>query len=132
GWTQEVLGPFGLFWSGCAGALVATLFTFLPSFIFILAGAPLVEATRGDLRLTAVLSAISAAVVGVIVSLGALFAAHVFHLDQALPRWDWLALLIAVAATIALVRFKVSTVRLVLACAIAGLVISYMPIRPVF
>jgi chromate transporter len=132
GWTQEVLGPFGLFWSGCAGALVATFFTFLPSFIFILAGAPLVEATRGDLRLTAVLSAISAAVVGVIVSLGALFAAHVFHLDQALPRWDWLALLIAVAATIALVRFKVSTVRLVLACAITGLVISYMPIRPVF
>jgi len=132
GWTQEVIGPFGLFWSGCAGALVATFFTFLPSFIFILAGAPLVEATRGDLRLTAVLSAISAAVVGVIVSLGALFAAHVFHLDQALPRWDWLALLIAVAATIALVRFKVSTVRLVLACAITGLVISYMPIRPVF
>ncbi|MFM7524798.1 MAG: chromate efflux transporter [Betaproteobacteria bacterium] len=132
GWTQEVLGPFGLFWSGCAGALVATFFTFLPSFIFILAGAPLVEATRGDLRLTAVLSAISAAVVGVIVSLGALFAAHVFHLDQALPRWDWLALLIAVAATIALVRFKVSTVRLVLACGITGLVISYMPIRPVF
>ncbi|MBM3930820.1 MAG: chromate efflux transporter, partial [Sphingomonadales bacterium] len=57
GWTQEVLGPLGLFWSGCAGALVATFFTFLPSFILILAGAPLVEATRGDLRLTAVLSA---------------------------------------------------------------------------
>jgi len=132
GWTQEVLGPFGLFWSGCAGAVVATFFTFLPSFIFILAGAPLVEATRGGLRLTAVLSAISAAVVGVIVSLGALFGAHVFHLDQALPRWDWLALLIAVAATIALVRFKVSTVRLMLACAITGLVISYMRIRPVF
>jgi chromate transporter len=112
--------------------LVATVFTFLPSFVFILAGAPLVEATRGNLRLSAVLGAISAAVVGVIVSLGALFAAHVFHLEQAIPRWDWLAIMIASAATLALVRFKVSTVRLVLACAITGLVISYVPIRPVF
>jgi chromate transporter len=132
GWTQEVFGPFALFWAGCAGALVATVFTFLPSFVFILAGAPLVEATRGNLRLSAVLGAISAAVVGVIVSLGALFAAHVFHLEQAVPRWDWLAIMIAAAATLALVRFKVSTVRLVLACAITGLVISYVPIRPVF
>ncbi|MCE2832369.1 MAG: chromate efflux transporter [Oxalobacteraceae bacterium] len=132
GWTQEVFGPFGLFWSGCAGALVATFFTFLPSFVFILAGAPLVEATRGNLRLSAVLSAISAAVVGVIVSLGALFAAHVFRLEQALSRWDWLAILITSVAAIALVRFKVSTVRLLLACAITGLVISYAPIRPVF
>ena len=132
GWTQEVFGPFALFWAGCAGALVATVFTFLPSFVFILAGAPLVEATRGNLRLSAVLGAISAAVVGVIVSLGALFAAHVFHLEQAVPRWDWLAIMIAAAATLALVRFKVSTVRLVLACAITGLVISYAPIRPVF
>jgi chromate transporter len=132
GWTQEVFGPFTLFWAGCAGALVATVFTFLPSFVFILAGAPLVEATRGNLRLSAVLGAISAAVVGVIVSLGALFAAHVFHLEQAVTRWDWLAIMIAAAATLALVRFKVSTVRLVLACAITGLVISYAPIRPVF
>ena len=132
GWTQEVFGPFGLFWSGCAGALIATFFTFLPSFVFILAGAPLVEASRGNLRLSAVLSAISAAVVGVIVSLGALFAAHVFRLEQPLSRWDWLAILIASVAAIALVRFKVSTVRLLLACAITGLVISYAPIRPVF
>lgn len=132
GWTQEVFGPFALFWAGCAGALVGTVFTFLPSFVFILAGAPLVEATRGDLRLSAALGAISAAVVGVIVSLGALFAAHVFHLEQAVTRWDWLAIMITAAATLALVRFKVSTVRLVLACAITGLVISYAPIRPVF
>ncbi|NDC09357.1 MAG: chromate efflux transporter [Oxalobacteraceae bacterium] len=132
GWTQEVFGPFSLFWSGCAGALVATFFTFLPSFVFILAGAPLVEATRGNLRLSAVLTAISAAVVGVIVSLGALFASHVFRLGQPLSRWDWLAMLIASVAAVALVRFKVSTVRLLLACAITGLVISYAPIRPVF
>jgi chromate transporter len=71
-------------------------------------------------------------VVGVIVSLGALFAAHVFHLEQALARWDWLAILIATAASVALLRFKISAVRVLLACAITGLVISYSPIRPVF
>lgn len=132
GWTHEVLGPLTVFWSGCAGALVATFFTFLPSFVFILAGAPLVEASRGHPQLNAILSAISAAVVGVIVSLGALFAAHVFHLGQALARWDWLAILIATAASVALLRFKISAVRVLLACAITGLVISYAPIRPVF
>lgn len=132
GWTHEVLGPLTLFWSGCAGAIVATFFTFLPSFVFILAGAPLVEASRGHPQLNAILSAISAAVVGVIVSLGALFAAHVFHLEQALARWDWLAILIATAASVALLRFKISAVRVLLACAITGLVISYAPIRPVF
>jgi len=132
GWTHEVLGPLTLFWSGCAGALVATFFTFLPSFVFILAGAPLVEASRGHPQLNAILSAISAAVVGVIVSLGALFAAHVFHLEQVLARWDWLAVLIATAASVALLRFKISAVRVLLACAITGLVISYAPIRPVF
>lgn len=132
GWTHEVLGPLTVFWSGCAGAIVATFFTFLPSFVFILAGAPLVEASRGHPQLNAILSAISAAVVGVIVSLGALFAAHVFHLEQVLARWDWLAILIATAASVALLRFKISAVRVLLACAITGLVISYAPIRPVF
>jgi chromate transporter len=68
----------------------------------------------------------------VIVSLGALFAAQVFHLDLALTRWDWLAILIALAATVALLRFKLSAPRVLLACAITGLVISYAPIRPVF
>jgi chromate transporter len=132
GWSREVFGPFALFWSGCAGALVATFFTFLPSFVFILAGAPLIEATRQQPRIAAALNAISAAVVGVIVSLGGVFAVHVFHLAASPARWDWLSILIATVATIALLRFKAGAARLVLACAITGLVISYAPIRPVF
>ena len=132
GWSREVFGPFSLFWSGCAGALVATFFTFLPSFVFILAGAPLIEATRQQPRVAAALNAISAAVVGVIVSLGGVFAVHVFHLAASPARWDWLSILIATVATIALLRFKAGAARLVLACAITGLVISYAPIRPVF
>ncbi len=132
GWTKEVFGPLSLFWSGCAGALVATFFTFLPSFVFILAGGPLVEATRDNLRLTAPLTSITAAVVGVIVSLAVFFALHVFHLELPPARWDWISIAIAAAAAVALLRFQVSTIRLIIACAVAGLVVSYLPIRPAF
>lgn len=62
--------------SGGVGALVATWFTFLPSFLFILIGAPLIEATRNRPRLTAPLAGISAAVVGVITSLAWFLAGH--------------------------------------------------------
>jgi chromate transporter len=66
GWFQEVAGPNALLLGGVLGATVATFFTFLPSFVLIFAGGPLVEATHGDLRFTAPLSAITAAVVGVV------------------------------------------------------------------
>ncbi len=135
GWSKEVFGQYGafaLFWSGCAGALVATFFTFLPSFVFILAGGPLVEATRDNLKLTAPLTAITAAVVGVIISLAAFFARHVFHLDLPPARWDWISIGIAAVAAVALMRYQVSTIRLIIACAVVGLVVSYLPIRPAF
>jgi chromate transporter len=64
GWTKELLGGDALLLAGIVGACVATFFTFLPSFLFILAGGPLVERTRDDLKLTAPLTAITAAVVG--------------------------------------------------------------------
>ncbi|MET3130511.1 chromate transporter [Oxalobacteraceae bacterium GrIS 1.11] len=110
--------------AGAAGACVATFFTFLPSFIFILAGGPLVEATRDNIRLTAPLTAISAAVVGVIVSLALFFGQHVFRLDG--PHWDWSALAIAAAACLALFRFKLGSIKLIAACAFAGGVLSYL------
>ena len=62
---------------------MATFFTFLPSFLFILAGGPLVERTRDDVKLTAPLTAITAAVVGVIVNLAVFFAWHVFWPQRA-------------------------------------------------
>ena len=65
------------FLAGALAACVVTWFTFLPSFVFILAGGPLVESTHGDLQFTAPLTAITAAVVGVIVSLAVFFARHV-------------------------------------------------------
>ena len=78
GWTKMVFGPEALALAGIAGACVATFFTFLPSFFFILAGGPLVETTHGQLRFTAPLTGITAAVVGVIVNLALFFAWHVF------------------------------------------------------
>ncbi len=76
GWTQQALGPE----HGLAGAvlasIVATWFTFLPSFVFILAGGPWVEATRGKLGFNAPLQAITAAVVGVMAQLAVYFARH--------------------------------------------------------
>jgi chromate transporter len=122
GWTHALFGPHALFAAGAAGAAVASLFTFLPSFIFILAGGPLVESTRGNVRLTAPLSAISAAVVGVIASLAVFFGSQVF-LAGGRPHWQ--AIAIGLAASIALLRYKVGTIPLILACALAGLVLSY-------
>ncbi len=85
------------------------------------------EASRGNLRLSAPLTAISAAVVGVIASLALFFGRHVFWQENPLPHWDWLAMLIALAAGVALIRFQVGTIKLLLACAIFGLVLSYLP-----
>jgi chromate transporter len=122
GWTHALFGPGALFAAGAAGAAVASLFTFLPSFVFILAGGPLVESTRGDVRMTAPLTAISAAVVGVIASLAVFFGGQVF-LGGGKPHWP--AIAIGAAATVALLRYKVGTIPLILACALAGLVLSY-------
>jgi chromate transporter len=126
GWSHAVLGEH-LWLAGVAGALAAACFTFLPSFIFILAGAPVVEATRGNLRLSAPLTAISAAVVGVIASLAIFFGRHVFLPGTPSLHADWLAIAIGVAATVALMKFQIGTIKLLLACAICGLVLSYLP-----
>jgi chromate transporter len=111
--------------AGIGGACVATFFTFLPSFVFVLAGGPLVESTRDNLRLTAPLTAISAAVVGVIVSLALFFANHIFRLEQPFLQWDFVSLGLTTAACIALLRFQMGAIKLIFACAIAGIVVSY-------
>jgi len=125
GWTREVLGAAWPFASGALAATVATFFTFLPSFLFILAFGPLIETTHGQLRFTAPLTAITAAVVGVIVNLAAFFAWHVFWPRgwQALPLGglDGFALAVAALATIALFRVKAHVIPVIAACGVAGL-----------
>ena len=128
GWSREVLGPDAQFLGAALAATVVTWFTFLPSFIFILAGGPLVESTHGKLHLTAPLTAITAAVVGVIASLALFFIAHITIDTRAsgsfVTRVDWPALLLAAAAAVALLRYKVGVIPVIAACGLAGLVVK--------
>ena len=126
GWSKEIFGPEALLLSGAAGASVATLFTFLPSFLFILLGGPAVEATRGDLKFTAPLTGITAAVVGVVLNLAAFFAYHVLWPQGFESAFEWFSALIGAAAFIALFRFKVGIVPVIGACAAIGLTYSLL------
>lgn len=120
GWTAELFGPDRQALAGAAGAAVATWFTFLPSFLFILVGGPLVEATRHEIRLTAPLTGITAAVVGVVVNLAVFFAWHVLWPDGFEGGFEWPALLIGLLAALALFRLKAGIVTVILACGAAG------------
>ncbi|GAB3767675.1 chromate efflux transporter [Ramlibacter monticola] len=122
GWTRQVLGPDALFAGAALAATVVTWFTFLPSFLFILAGGPLVESTHGDLRFTAPLTAITAAVVGVIGSLALFFLLHIAQARPALGLpVDGVALAIAAAAALALFHFKAGVIPVIAACALLGM-----------
>jgi chromate transporter len=118
GWSQALFGAEHLLFAGICAAAVATFFTFLPSFLFIFAGAPLIEATHGDLKYTAPLTGITAAVVGVIVSLALFFAQHVFLEPGGV---DWAAALLAGAALLALMRFKAGVIPVIAASGVLGL-----------
>ena len=121
GWAKAPLGAEALTAAGAVGATVATFFTFLPSFLFILAGGPLVERTRGDLKLTAPLTAITAAVVGVIVNLTVFFAWHVFWPASHAGRIDWASMGIAAAAALLLLTRKLDVIPVIGLAAAAGL-----------
>jgi chromate transporter len=126
GWTQHVFGVDSLLLSGIVAASAVTFFTFLPSFLFIFLGAPFIESTQNNLKFTAPLTAITAAVVGVILSLALFFAMHVFMHQQSAMHIDWVALLLAVVGFIALFRFKVSIIKLILSYALVGLILSFI------
>ncbi|WP_431286160.1 chromate efflux transporter [Roseateles chitinivorans] len=121
GWNLQLLGPETPFLAGALAAAVVTFFTFLPSFVLVLAGGPLIESTRGNLRLSAPLTAISAAVVGVIVNLACFFAGHVFWPGGPAGGVDLPAMLIAVGAAVALFRFKWGVLPVLGVCAAIGL-----------
>ena len=129
GWTRAALGPEALFASGALAATVVTFFTFLPSFVFILAGGPLVEATHGRLGLVAPLSAISAAVVGVILNLALLFASHVLWPGGDAGRPDAIAALTMALATVALFRWRIGVLPLLAACAVVGVAVTLAGLR---
>ena len=129
GVTKSVLGePIT---AGLAGATVATFFTFLPSFWFIIAGGPMIESTRGELKFTAPLTAISAAVVGVILNLAVFFAWHTFwpKATAAAPfsgPFEAIPVVIAIACFIALWKYKQDIMRVIGVCALLGLILSFV------
>jgi chromate transporter len=120
-WTKAALGPGALALAGCLGAAVATFFTFLPSFLFILLGGPLVESTHGNLKFTAPLTGITAAVVGVILNLAVFFARHVLWPAGFSGKFEWFSALVGVAALVTLWRYKSGMIPVILCCGAAGL-----------
>lgn len=119
-WQTQALGADQLLLAAITGAGIATFFTFLPSFIFIFAGAPWVEASRGKLSWSAPLSAITAAVVGVIFNLALFFAGHVLWPQGAEGRLDMTAALMILAALFALWRLRWNVIPVLFLCALAG------------
>jgi chromate transporter len=108
----------GLWW-GLAGAAIATACTFVPSFVFIVSGTPLIDRIRTTGAFAAALNGITIAVVGVIGALAVFVARHAAF-DGREP--DWLVLATAIAAFVAVVRYRVDVVGVVAACAAVGLV----------
>jgi chromate transporter len=124
------LAPFGAeasFAAGLLGAALVTWFTFLPSFLFIFAGGPLVESTRGLLHFTAPLTGITAAIVGVILNLALFFAYHVLWPTGFGGTFDVGSLGIGIAAAIALLYYRRSVPQVIGACALMGLLVASIP-----
>ncbi|MBI5728589.1 MAG: chromate transporter, partial [Candidatus Magasanikbacteria bacterium] len=119
GWSKAVAGS--LLIGGALGAAVATFFTFLPSFLFILVGGPLVETTHNDITFTSPLTGITAAIVGVIFNLAVFFSWHVLWPNGFGGDFEWVSAAISVAGLIALFRYKVGVIPLIGCCGIAGL-----------
>jgi chromate transporter len=124
GWTKAIFGADSLLLSGAVAATVVTFFTFLPSFFFILLGAPFIESTHGNLKFTAPLTGITAAVVGVIANLAVFFAWHVLWPQGLAGRFEWPSALIGIAAAVALFRLKLGVIPVVLGSGVAGLALT--------
>ena len=120
GWNGALFGPDRLALAGIVAACVVTFFTFLPSFLFILIGGPLVEASRQELHLTAPLTGITAAVVGVILNLALFFGRHLLFPDGTYSSLDPFALILMAVALMLLVRFQWNLIRLISLCAALG------------
>jgi chromate transporter len=120
--------------AGVLGAIVVTWATFAPCFLWIFLGAPFIERLRGDQRLSTALTAVTAAIVGVVLNLAAWFGIHtlfdrvrdvgVFGGPIPVPVWssvDWFALSVAVISFVGLWRFRWNVVPVVLVSGAVGL-----------
>ena len=128
GYVKALFGPESLFLAGFMAATLVTWFTFLPSFIFILVGGPLVESTHNDLKFAAPLTAITAAVVGVILNLALFFGYHVLWPSGFSGNFEWPSALIALAAALALFKYKRNVIHVIAVSGLAGISIQWLMI----
>ena len=116
------------------GALITTWATFMPCFLWIFLGGPYIEQLRGNPKLTAALSAITAAIVGVVLNLAVWFGLRVFF--PASGTVDWFAILLCAAAFVAMLRYKIDIIPVIIGSAIVGLSYHFLrgfrmtPTRP--
>lgn len=123
--------------AGSLGALLTLWVTFVPCFFWIFLGAPYIEALRGNKALSAALTAITAAVVGVVMNLALWFALHVVFgavhrvgLGMEVPvlsSLDWRAALLAAAAMVAMLKLKIGMLPTLAGSALAGLALLALP-----
>jgi chromate transporter len=128
GYVKALLGSESLFAAGALAACLVTWFTFLPSFIFIMAGGPLVESTHRNLKFTAPLTAITAAVVGVVLNLALFFGHHLLWPQGFDGAFDVRSAIIAVGAALMLFKFKRSVMEVIGLCALVGLAVKLIPL----
>ncbi len=128
GYVKALLGPESLLAAGALAACLVTWFTFLPSFIFILAGGPLVESTHRNLKFTAPLTAITAAVVGVVLNLALFFGYHLLWPEGFAGAFDVRSALIAIGAAVALFKYKRGVMEVIALCALVGLAVKLIPL----
>jgi chromate transporter len=119
GWNQP--GQLSPLVTATMGGLITTWVTFIPSFLWVFLGGPHIEQLRGNKRITMALSAVTAAVVGVILNLAVWFGLHVVHPEN---RIDWFAIALGVAALIAMLRWKLGVIPVIIAGGVVGLVYS--------
>jgi chromate transporter len=132
--TPEMMSPL---LAGTLAGLLVTWVTFTPCFLWVFLGAPYVEALRGVRSLGAALTAVTAAVVGVILNLAIWFGVHVIFRETVpwhgfglnlslpvLPSIDIFATILALAAALAIFRLKAGIIQTLLACSLAGVVLQ--------
>jgi chromate transporter len=125
-YVSQVFGPGQVLLARAVAAALVTWFTFLSSFLFILAGGPLVEATHHEIRFTAPLISITAAVVGVILKLALFFGYYVLWPNGFGSTFDGPSAVIAIAAAITLLHLKRSVIQVLMACAIPGVAVHLL------
>jgi len=116
GWNQSA--PLGQFFGAVTGSLVATYFTFLPSFMFIFVGAPYIERLIGNVKMSAALATITPAVVGVVLNLGVWFGGHVLFPSEG---FAWFSACLAIAAFCLMQFYKVGIIQIIAGSGALGL-----------